>query len=169
MAEINVNGKLTFVAERKGNALLVNGVKTEVSLAKVDEDQVAVTSADQLTTTHVECLAVDRETQQVTLRINGNTYEVTVKSDFDKLLERLGMGPGSSATLSQIKAPMPGMVLDVMVTPGQTVQKDEPLLILEAMKMENVIKSPRDGEIDSVGVVKGSAIEKNTLLVEFKN
>lgn len=169
MAEINVNGKLTFVAERKGNALLVNGVKTEVSLAKVDEDQVAVTSADQLTTTHVECLAVDRETQQVTLRINGNTYEVTVKSDFDKLLERLGMGLGSSATLSQIKAPMPGMVLDVMVTPGQTVQKDEPLLILEAMKMENVIKSPRDGEIDSVGVVKGSAIEKNTLLVEFKN
>lgn len=169
MAEISINGKLTLEAEHDGTHYRLNGVKTDLQLARIDDEQVAFTSADGLRTTSVECLAIDRATRQLSLRINGNTYEVTVKSDFDKLLERLGMGPGSVTTLSQIKAPMPGMVLDVMVTPGQVVQKDEPLIILEAMKMENVIKSPREGEIESVGVAKGVAIEKNTLLIEFKN
>ncbi len=169
MAEISINGKLTLVADRGGSTIKLNGVTTDVSIARIEQELIAITSPDGLRTTTVECLAIDRTTRQLSLRINGNTYEVVVKSDFDKLLERLGMGPGSTATLSQVKAPMPGMVLDVLVTPGQTVQKDEPLLILEAMKMENVIKSPREGEIEKVGVAKGAAIEKNTLLIEFKN
>jgi biotin carboxyl carrier protein len=117
----------------------------------------------------VELVHADVEAKLLTVSIRGNQYEVQLKEDFDLLLEKMGMGPGNSTVLSKIKAPMPGMVLEIFVKTGQQVAKDDPLLILEAMKMENVIKSPRDGEIKSIGVIKGNAIEKNALLIEFQN
>jgi len=58
-------------------------------------------------------------------------------------------------------------VLQVLVTEGQQVLRDEPLIILEAMKMENVIKSPADGIIRRLGARQGNAVEKNAVLVEF--
>ena len=103
------------------------------------------------------------------MSVKGNVYTIELRDAFDQLLDQLSMGAGKTTVQSKVKAPMPGLVLDVLVAPGQVVAKDEPLLILEAMKMENVIKSPREGEIKSIGVVKGNAIEKNTLLVEFAN
>jgi len=63
---------------------------------------------------------------------------------------------------------MPGLILDIHVDKGQEVKEDEALLILEAMKMENVITSPRDGIIKSVSVSKGEAIDKGHLLIEFE-
>ena len=66
-----------------------------------------------------------------------------------------------------IKAPMPGLILEINVKVGQEVKEDEPLLILEAMKMENIITSPRDGIIKSISVNKTDAVEKNQLLIEF--
>ena len=71
------------------------------------------------------------------------------------------------AKVKNIKAPMPGMVLNILVEDGDTVTKDQAVVILEAMKMENVIKSPVDGTIKKVGVTKGVAVEKNTILIEF--
>lgn len=168
MAEVKV-GEHTFQIERNGDAISINGVKTNIKHEKISEDVLRLTSTTHHKQSEIECIELDVATRKVTVSVNSHTYEVEVKSDFDQLLESLGMGPGSTARLNDIKAPMPGMVLDIMVTAGQTVSKDEPLLILEAMKMENVIKSPRDGEIMHVGVSKGAAIEKNTLLVEFKN
>ena len=70
--------------------------------------------------------------------------------------------------VNSIKAPMPGLILDIHVKQGQEVKEDEGLLILEAMKMENVITSPRDGVIKSVNIVKGEAIDKGHLLIEFE-
>ena len=63
---------------------------------------------------------------------------------------------------------MPGLVLDILVEPGQTIHKGEAVLILEAMKMENIIKSPVDGTIKSIGINKGNAVEKNEILVNFE-
>ncbi|HKK78307.1 MAG TPA: biotin/lipoyl-containing protein, partial [Phaeodactylibacter sp.] len=63
---------------------------------------------------------------------------------------------------------MPGMVLEVSVKAGEEVSEGTPLLILEAMKMENVIKSPGDGVIKAINVTKGEAVDKNYLLVEME-
>jgi biotin carboxyl carrier protein len=63
---------------------------------------------------------------------------------------------------------MPGLILDINVKIGQKVKEDDPLLILEAMKMENVLTSPRDGIIKSISVSKGDAVNKNQLLIEFE-
>jgi biotin carboxyl carrier protein len=168
--EARVNDKLNLTIERAGSALKINGVKSDVAVEFSDHDRVELVfkkGSSSAQKTPVQLLSVDQEAKTVHVKVKGNTYVVQLKSDFDRLLEQLGMGPGSSAKLNIIKAPMPGMVLAVLVEARQQVTKDQPLLILEAMKMENVIKAPRDGEIARIGVKKGIAIEKNTILIEF--
>jgi len=78
------------------------------------------------------------------------------------------MEGAGQAKVREIKAPMPGMVLNIMIEAGAVVAKDQALIILEAMKMENVIKSPIDGTVKRVGVNQGVAVEKNTILIEFE-
>lgn len=163
----NVNGKKELDLLKQGELFQIDGIKSDVRWEWLSDRRLLLREGhDQH---EVELVHVDVKTKLVTVSIRGNQYEVQLKEDFDLLLEKMGMGPGSTAVLSKIKAPMPGLVLEVFVESGQQVAKDEPLLILEAMKMENVIKSPRDGEIKSIGVVKGNAIEKNALLIEFQN
>jgi biotin carboxyl carrier protein len=62
---------------------------------------------------------------------------------------------------------MPGMVISVLVNEGQEVSAGESILILEAMKMENVIKSPVQAIVKTIKVKQGSAVEKGQLLIEF--
>jgi len=83
------------------------------------------------------------------------------------LLEKLGMGGSSTKKIKNLKAPMPGLVRQILLQVDEEVTKDTPLLILEAMKMENVIKAHGEGKIKSIQVNQGQAVEKSTLLVEF--
>ena len=62
---------------------------------------------------------------------------------------------------------MPGLVLSVLVTEGDEVKKGDNLLVLEAMKMENMIKSPTDGIIKKIEIKQGNKVEKNELLISF--
>jgi biotin carboxyl carrier protein len=69
--------------------------------------------------------------------------------------------------VNDVKAPMPGMVFNVLVSEGQDIKKGDPLIVLEAMKMENVLKSPTDGTVKKIAVTKGVAVEKNQVLIQF--
>lgn len=102
------------------------------------------------------------------VKVNNNTYEVAIKDALDQQIEALGFEVGLSKQINEIKAPMPGLILEIHVTIGQDVKEDDSLLILEAMKMENVIKSPRDGIIKSVAVKQGETVDKNALIIEFE-
>ncbi|MCL4145650.1 UNVERIFIED_CONTAM: hypothetical protein GTU68_019273 [Idotea baltica] len=62
---------------------------------------------------------------------------------------------------------MPGLILDILVEVGQTIQKGDQLMILEAMKMENVLKAPGEGSISSIEVSQGDSVEKNQVLIKF--
>ncbi|MEM1320954.1 MAG: acetyl-CoA carboxylase biotin carboxyl carrier protein subunit [Bacteroidota bacterium] len=100
-------------------------------------------------------------------QINGRHYAVNLDDQYDQLVKQLGLSVVSSQQVNTITAPMPGLVLDVMVEPGQAIQKGDGLIILEAMKMENVIKSLGDGTVGSIAVEKGSAVDKGQLLIEL--
>ena len=102
------------------------------------------------------------------IRINNNNYCVHLKDQYDELLQSLGMDMLSNQKESELKAPMPGKVLDIMATEGDSVVKGDGVLVLEAMKMENVIKSPADGVIKRIAVEKNQAVEKNEVLIEFE-
>ncbi len=101
------------------------------------------------------------------INVNGNNYTVQLKDKFDELLKSLGMDNLAANKVNEIKAPMPGLVLDVRVNEGDTVKKGDAILVLEAMKMENIIKSPTDGVIKKINVKKGVAVEKNQVLINF--
>ena len=103
-----------------------------------------------------------------TVNINNNNYDVKISSALDILIKDMGFTFGSTKHINSIKAPMPGLILDINVNVGQDVKENDALLILEAMKMENIITSPKDGVIKSVSVNKGDAIEKGQLLIEFE-
>ncbi|GAA4952465.1 acetyl-CoA carboxylase biotin carboxyl carrier protein subunit [Algibacter agarivorans] len=108
----------------------------------------------------------NNKTYQV--KINNKTYNTNIYNELDLLIKEMGFAVGTTKHINSIKAPMPGLILEINVKVGQEVMEDAPLLILEAMKMENIITSPRDGIIKSVSVNKGDAVEKNQLLIEFE-
>ncbi len=103
-----------------------------------------------------------------TVKVNGNTYEVNLANSLDLLIKEMGFEVGAAKQVDAIKAPMPGLVLEINVEVGQEVQEGDNLLILEAMKMENSFTSPRAGIIKSIAVNKGQAVDKGQLLIEFE-
>lgn len=117
---------------------------------------------------HAEVVEVIPTTRQFVLKINGVRFSVKVADHYDRLVEQLGLHTGSSHKANIVKAPMPGLVLNLIAEAGQTVSKGDPLLILEAMKMENVIKAAGDGKVKSIHVQQGAAVVKGQLLLEME-
>jgi biotin carboxyl carrier protein len=115
----------------------------------------------------VEILEHDRAEKRLHLRINNNTYFAEIKDKYDELLHALGMDSAGQAKVNEMKAPMPGLVLDVMVSEGQEIKAGDSVLILEAMKMENVLKSPSDATVKKIEVKKSDKVEKNQILIRF--
>ena len=68
----------------------------------------------------------------------------------------------------RVKAPIPGLISRILVEPGASVTAGQPLVILEAMKMENEIRAPFDGVVQAVGVAVGQTVLRNTVLVEVQ-
>jgi biotin carboxyl carrier protein len=115
----------------------------------------------------VEVVKADYTEKNFIIKINGNKYNVSAKDKFDVLLKSLGLDSMNVKKVNDIKAPMPGLVLDIKVNEGDEVKKGDTILVLEAMKMENNIKSPADGVVKKIGVKKGQAVEKNQVLINF--
>lgn len=115
----------------------------------------------------VEVVKADAEEKSFTVSVNGTNYQLAVKDKFDELLKSLGFDDLNDKKVNEIKAPMPGLVLDIVVAAGDTVKKGDSIIVLEAMKMENIIKSPTDGTVSKIAAKKGDAVEKGQVLINF--
>ena len=116
----------------------------------------------------VSVQSFDKATKKMTIIVNGNAYSLTIEDQYDQLVKKMGLSAGKAKKLKNIKAPMPGLILDVLVQPGQAIQEGDPLLILEAMKMENVLKAEGEGIIKSIEVNKSDAVEKGQTIIEME-
>ena len=116
---------------------------------------------------NAEVIAADYATKNIVLKLNGQRVELNAKDRFDLLLERLGMSNTAATKVNELKAPMPGLIVDIRVVPGQAVQKGDPLLVLEAMKMENILKAPADGTVANLKVNLRDNVQKGQVLVQF--
>ena len=116
----------------------------------------------------VEITSGDFISKKYTVKVNNNNYEIVIADTLDMLITSMGIEVGRTKVVNAIKAPMPGLILEISVKVGETVKENDPLLILEAMKMENSFLSPRDGVIKSIAVEKGHAVDKGQLLIEFE-
>jgi len=110
----------------------------------------------------------DFQNREYEIRVKKSKYKVVITDELDVLIEKMGFSLGNAKQVNNLKAPMPGLILEINVEPGQEVKEGDSLLILSAMKMENNFTSPRDGVIKTVKVKKDDAIEKGQLLIEFE-
>lgn len=136
----------------------------EVDIVRIGPSQYSVVHKGR--SFRVLVVKEDRDNHTVRMRIGGSSYSVTLQDDQSRLMRTLGLEK-KGAVVREIKAPMPGLVLNILVKPGDTVKKNDPVLVLEAMKMENVIKAPGDAVVSAVPAIKGKAVEKGQLLVSF--
>lgn len=116
----------------------------------------------------VEVVDANLSSKKYTIKVNNSVYEVAIANELDQLITKMGIEKGRTKVVNAIKAPMPGLILEINVAVGQEVKENDSLLILEAMKMENSFLSPRNGVIKSISVEKGNAVEKGQLLIEFE-
>ena len=143
------------------------GKKVQVRLAEVSPDgAVRVEFDDEIINLRM-VTSPEGETMLSPLRSDGGVgVPVRVRSDGDLLL---GAASGPSAPPladPKVSAPITGVVLNVMVAEGDTVSAGDPLVILEAMKMESALKSPCDGVIKSINVEAGAQVRTGEVLVE---
>lgn len=115
----------------------------------------------------IEVVATDALKKHIQLKVNGVLFDIDVQDKYDILLEKLGMQQSGDSNHYEVRAPMPGMILDILVKEGQLVYRGDKLIILEAMKMENVIKSTGEGTVETITIQKGMNVEKNQVLIQF--
>jgi biotin carboxyl carrier protein len=116
----------------------------------------------------VELLEFNPRQKTLLLKVNHSKYRVKVEDELDMLVQKMGLGVVKKQKINEIRAPMPGLVLSVVAKEGQVVEIGETLLILEAMKMENIIKSPGEGTIKKIHIEKGKAVDRGELLIELE-
>ncbi|MCC2548302.1 biotin/lipoyl-binding protein [Hymenobacter sp. BT175] len=114
-----------------------------------------------------ELVEADYQSKTIQLKLNGRLLQVQAKDRFDLLLEKLGMSDAAANKVNELKAPMPGLIVDIRVEVGQAVQKGDPLLVLEAMKMENILKAPADATVSSIKVGQRDNVNKGQVLIQF--
>lgn len=116
----------------------------------------------------VEVIEANAGEKSFRFLINGKEITTSGKDEFDLLLEGLGMTNKTAQKLNFVKAPMPGLIQSVSVQEGDEVNKGDTLLVLVAMKMENVIKASGSGIVKSLKITAGQIVEKNQVLLEFQ-
>jgi biotin carboxyl carrier protein len=164
MYKASVNKK-DFNIENNNGQLIVDGNPVDWDLVKISNQSFHVLINNE--SYRAEVIKADQIAKFFLLKINGKVYEVNLKDKFDLLLEKMGLNNGLAGKANNIKAPMPGLIVDLRVKPGDHVNPGDALLILEAMKMENMIKATAQSVVKSVKVAKGDSVEKNQVLIEF--
>lgn len=163
MIKALVNNSKNFdVAENN----LINGVEKNIDLVKISENNYHLLIDNK--SYRAQLVSFNREEKIIILLINGREYEVSLKDKTDLLLQQMGISATSSAKHNQFKAPMPGLIRNILVNVGQEVKKGDAIIVLEAMKMENSLKAPADMKVKQILVSAGQAVEKGQLLLELE-
>lgn len=163
----NQNSYKTVITKTEGNIITgnLNDMPFEADIIKVREDVYSIIKDGR--SYEVELVKHMPEDKKLVVKVNNTSYTLDIKDKYDDLLHSLGLDSLATKKVNDIKAPMPGMVLNILVSEGQEVKKGDALIVLEAMKMENILKSPTDGVIKKIAINKGIAVEKNQLLIQF--
>ena len=166
MLQLTVNDKNTFSITSADEGMIINDTPVAFDASMQPNGLVSVLFNGKSYTAIIE--SVDRKTKEVTLRVNGQVYKTTIKEPIDQLLTNMGMDMSALQKAEPIKAPMPGMVLKVLVIPGQQINKGDGLVVLEAMKMENILKATTAATVRSIKVGERTVVEKGAVLIELE-
>lgn len=163
MYKTKVNGQQEFDISFEEGDFIVNGKKGKWDLSKIRDNHFHLLQDNR--SFSIEAVKADLTNKSFSLKINNKPVTIQVQDRYDQLLKKLGMDTAASTKANDLKAPMPGMVLRILVQEGQEIKKGDSILVLEAMKMENILKSAGDGKVKSLKVKSGDKVDKNQLLV----
>ena len=153
----------------KANEFVFLFDETQVASADmVKTSKSTINLISELRSVNGQVIEADIPGKHFTIDIEGETYHIEIKDELDQMLEKLGFGAVSEKHIKEIKAPMPGLVLQISVVNGQQVSEGDKILILEAMKMENSILIHTNAVIKKIIVSPGQAVEKGQVMVELE-
>jgi biotin carboxyl carrier protein len=156
-----LNGKTYLIEINDDRHVVVDGVEYEMDMTGV-----ATQAFYSLLLNRASYEAyVDEGEDAWQVLLHGVLYEVRVTDEREERLRRASGGERVSGGEIKVKAPMPGLVVAVPVQEGQPVAKGDILVVLESMKMQNELKSPREGTVSRVRVKAGDHVEQNAALV----
>lgn len=158
-----VNGRSGFTTSKNKDQYYLNDEETDFEIREAGDGRFVAFLNQKAYDVEV----LEAAQKHIRVKVGQQELEIDIKTKTDEILEKLGLDMTKTALATNIKAPMPGAIIEIKVTAGQEVKKGDPIIILEAMKMENVIKSPADGIISQILVEKGDSVEKNQALVHF--
>ena len=164
MIEIKAGDNEKIKVENKKEAVFLNGKPFDGEVLRISDTSYKVYKSNRIFRVDI----VERQGKEMKLKVNDHLIGVSVTDHIDQILDKLGMNIAASAVVSDIKAPMPGSILGISVSEGDEVNEGDPLLILEAMKMENVIKSPGEGKVSKIHITEKENVEKNQVLISFE-
>lgn len=156
--QLKVNGNLVLECSQLE--------EQNIDLVNINEKTLHVLKDQK--TYQAEIVSEQFNDRSYTIVVNGNTYQVQIQNELDQRINQMGFSLGNTKQVNAVKAPMPGLILDISVSVGQEVAENDNLLILEAMKMENNLSAPRAGIIKAIHVEKGATVDKGQLLIEFE-
>ncbi len=159
-------GDQSLALDRADGALTADGEPLDARRAHLRTPAPGVDTSLLVVDGRPRVVTVERDGGTARVWVDGTPVEVEVRTEADLLLERFGLDAGDTSADREVRAPMPGLVLRVLVEPGQEVEAGAGLVVLEAMKMENELTAPSAGTVAAVHAAPGDAVGKNDLLVE---
>ena len=111
---------------------------------------------------------IEKSQNRYTVMINGVWHSFSVETPISLKRKRYLEQQGEASSNVAIEAPMPGKIIDIMVEEGAEIKEGEPIIILEAMKMQNEINSHVSGTVISVSVKKNESVMKDDVLIEIQ-
>lgn len=165
MFKVTVDNNEVFEIASNDDGFIINGNPVSWDLEKIGDNHFHIIVDNK--SYRAEVVKIEAATKTFTIKMNGKIFQVGLKDKFDLLLEQMGMTNIPANKVNNLRAPMPGLIIDLKVKEGDAVKQNDPLIILEAMKMENIIKSSGEGIVKSIKVKKGQSVEKGQVLIEF--
>jgi biotin carboxyl carrier protein len=159
-----INNKSYEVEISANNSVLVNGEPHRVDFRSIDGTAIYSLLLDS---SSYEAL-VERSGDEYRVVIDGAQHLVEVQDERTRKLTKVTKGPLGPAGDTPMKAPMPGLVREVLVNVGDIVKDRQGVVILEAMKMENELRVPRAGTVNEIRVKPGDKVDQGQVLLMIK-
>lgn len=159
-----ISDRNAFEVDITNEGITVNGTLVDVDYISHGSNQMHIIYQGQNYRVRLDHL----DKGKATVLVNEKEIEFRIRSPKQKILEKIGITQESENKMDDLTAPMPGKILKVLQKPGDHVSKSEGILVLEAMKMENVLKASADAVIAEIKVQEGDAVEKNQILITFE-
>ena len=158
-----VNGREISVVTGSDGDFIIDGVRKRLDVQQVSDSVYSVLLDGRSVTI---CLSGSGE--QRSFLVNGKRVTLSIESDRDRLVRSLAKSGLDEGRPLDVRAPMPALVSSLPVVEGDSVAAGQPLVVLEAMKMENEVRAHHDGVIRKVFVKKGETVEKGALLLRIE-